>query len=42
MHTMFNLQWFGGGCLLGLAIRFYMAHGDLSLVANPFFPIFVH
>jgi hypothetical protein len=39
MHT---LQWFGGGCLLGLVIRTIMAHGDLSLVANPLFPMFIH
>jgi hypothetical protein len=31
-----------GGCFaFGLAVRFWMAHGDLGLFINPLFPVFM-
>jgi hypothetical protein len=39
---MTQSQYISLGAIAGLAIRFWMAHGDLHLFINPLFPMVVH
>jgi hypothetical protein len=39
---MQSINWITTGFIAGLAIRFWMAHGSISLFLDPLFPTFHH